>query len=69
MDEIMMEITLLFNKMNEVNCDNEMHFGNSEISFSKIIYAITRGLNKEELFRMTNEELIRHIQKIQLIES
>ena len=65
----MMEIALLFNKMNEVNGDNEMHFGNGEISFSKIIYAITRGLNKEELFGMTNEELIRHIQKIQLIES
>ena len=69
MEEIIMEIILLYNKMNEVNSDNQNELGNSEISFSKILYAMTRTLTNKELFLMNNEDLIKHIQKIQLIES
>ena len=69
MKEILMEINLLYNKMNEVNNENEVLLGNEDIPFSKVLLAITRGISNDVLFEMSNEELISHIQKIQLIES
>ena len=68
MKEILLEVELLFNKMNEVNHGTEKEFGNDDIPFSKILFAITRGLDRDELFGLTDQQLIKHIQKIQLIE-
>jgi hypothetical protein len=68
MKEILLEIELLFNKMNEVNDDTEREFGNDDIPFAKILFAITRSLERKELFGLTDQQLIKHIQKIQLIE-
>lgn len=69
MREILMEIELLYNKMNEVNYENESKLGNINIPFSKILYAITRNYSKEELFNIGDKDLIQLIRKIQLIES
>ena len=64
-----MEIELLYNKMNEVNYENESKLGNINIPFAKILYAITRNYSKEELFNIGDKDLIQLIRKIQLIES
>ena len=46
----------------------EEELGNKEIPFGKVLYAITRNIKNSDLFDMDNETLLRHIQKIQLIE-
>ena len=69
MREILMEIELLYNKMEEVNREVEIENGNDELPFGKVLFALLNGLDKKELFNMTNQELISHIQKIQIIES
>lgn len=61
MKEILMELEILKNRM-----EKDSSF---EISFSKILYSITRTIDKGILFNMTDEELIKHIQKIQILES
>ena len=60
MKEILMEIEILRQKM-------EKHDDN--VNFPKLIYAITGKITRSELFNMTEQELITHIQKIQIIES
>ncbi len=68
MREIIMELQLLYNKMNVANNEVEEELGNEEIPFGKVLYAITRNIKNGDLFDMDNETLLRHIQKIQLIE-
>lgn len=61
MKEIIMEIEILRLKMGNYTED--------KIPFAKVLYAMTSKLSRSELFDMTDEEFIRHIQKIQLLES
>ena len=68
MREIIMELQLLYNKMNVANNEIEEELGNKEIPFGKVLYAITRNIKNSDLFDMDNATLLRHIQKIQLIE-
>lgn len=68
MIEIIMELQLLYNKMNAANNEVEEELGNKEIPLSKVLYAVTRNIKNSDLFNMDNETLLRHIQKIQLIE-
>ena len=68
MIEIIMELQLLYNKMNVANNEVEEELGNKEIPFSKVLYAVTRNIKNSDLFNMDNETLLRHIQKLQLIE-
>jgi hypothetical protein len=68
MREIIMEIELLYTKMNEVNKEVESEIGNSNMPFSKVLYALTKGISQEDLFMMTDDKLIKLIQKIQIIE-
>ena len=68
MREIIMELQLLYNKMNAANNEVEEELGNKEIPFGKVLYAITRNIKNSDLFDMDNATLLRHIQKIQLIE-
>ena len=68
MIEIIMELQLLYNKMNVANNEVEEELGNKEIQFGKVLYAITRNIKNSDLFDMDNATLLRHIQKIQLIE-
>jgi hypothetical protein len=60
MKEILMELDILRERM-------EKH--SDDISFCQILYSITRTLNKSDLLKMTEEDLIKHIQKIQILES
>lgn len=69
MIEIIMELQLLYNKMNEANSEVEGILGNEELPFSKVLYAVTRNIKNSDLFDMTDEELLKHIQRTQLIES
>jgi hypothetical protein len=69
MTEIIMELQLLYNKMNEANSEVEGILGNEELPFSKVLYAVTRNIKNSDLFDMTDEELLKHIQRTQLIES
>ena len=54
--------------MNVANNEVEGELGNKEIPFGKVLYAITRNIKNSDLFDMDNATLLRHIQKIQLIE-
>lgn len=67
--EILMEIELLYKKMWEVNKDIETVAGNKDMPFAKVIYALSKKVDSQELFNMSDEEFIRHIQKVQLKES
>lgn len=69
MKEILMEIELLYNKMKEVNISIELENGNDDLPFAKVLFALTHSVEKNKLFNMNNDELIAHIQKIQIIES
>jgi hypothetical protein len=69
MKEVLMELELLYNKMEEVNREFEFEAGNEELPFGKVLYAVLNKTTKTELFEMNNEELIKHIQKIQILES
>ena len=60
MKEILMELDILRERM-------EKH--SDDISFCQILYSITRTLNKSDLLKMKEEDLIKHIQKIQILES
>ena len=64
-----MELQLLYNKMNEANSEVEGILGNEELPFGKVLYAVTRNIKNSDLFDMTDEELLKHIQRTQLIES
>ena len=68
MIEIIMELQLLYNKMNAANNEVEEELGNKEIPFSKVLYAVTRNIKNSDQLNMDNETLLRNIQKIQLIE-
>ena len=61
MKEIFMEMELLKNKIDAAT--------GKENSFGKVIYSIINKLSKEDLFNMTDEQLIRQIQRAQIIES
>lgn len=61
MKEIVMEIEILKLKMSS--------YTDETVSFGKILYALTNKLERSKLFNMTDEEFIRHIQKIQILES
>ena len=60
MKEILMELDILRERM-------EKH--SDDISFCQILNSITRTLNKSDLLKMTEEDIKKHIQKIQIIKS
>lgn len=59
--EILEEIRILKERM-DVNCG-------CNTPFSKIVFAITRRLTRGKLFDMTDSEMVKHIQKMQILES
>lgn len=61
MIEILEELKVLKKKIDETS--------GTENSFAKTLFAITNKLTRSELFNMTDEELIKHIQKVQIRES
>lgn len=61
MVEIIEELKVLKKKIDETSQKNT--------PFAMTLYAITRSLSKSELYEMTDEDLIKHIQKMQIIES
>lgn len=69
MKELLLEIEILYKKMNETNLEYEQSQGNQDIPFAKVLYALTRSVDKEYLFNMSNSELLSHIHKIQTQES
>lgn len=61
MKEIIMELEILKTRIEK--------YSDEPVTFSKLIYTITNKMNRTELFGMTDEELIKHIQKLQILES
>ena len=68
MREIIMELELLYVKMNEVNKEVEHELKNENMPFSKVLYALTKGISRDDLFMMDDEQLVHLIRKIQIIE-
>lgn len=68
MNEILMEIELLYKKMNELNKDVEHDLKNENMPFSKLIYTLTKGISRDDLFMMNDEDFINLVRKLQIIE-
>lgn len=66
--EILMEMEILYDKMNNVNIEFEKENGNETMPFSKLLFCITNNISRDELFNMKDIELLKIIQKKQLIE-
>lgn len=66
--EILMEIEKLYFKMNDTNIEIEYENGNDRLPFAKVLFTITSNMTRENLFNMTDEKLLKIIQKKQLIE-
>lgn len=73
MKEILKELEILRERMEQSR--SEFYKNNPELSkeidiqFPELIFAITSKLTRSELLEMTNQDLIRHIQYIQILES
>ena len=63
-----MEIELLYKKMNELNKDVEQELKNENMPFAKVLYALTKGISRDDLFMMNDEQLTQLIRKVQIIE-
>jgi hypothetical protein len=68
MKEILMEIELLYKKMSESNKDVEQELKNDSMPFAKVLYTLTKGISRDDLFMMNDHDLRELIQKIQIIE-
>lgn len=68
MNEIMMEIEILYKKMNELNKDVEQELKNQNMPFAKVLYTLTKGISRDDLFMMDDEQLTQLIRKVQIIE-
>ena len=75
MKEILMELEILREKMEKSRIEFHMNSGEYDkdlkvdISFPELIFAITNRIKRSDLLEMTNQDLIRHIQYIQILES
>lgn len=80
MKEILMELEILRDKMEKSRIEFHMNSGEYDkdlkadnlkvdISFPELIFAITNRLKRSDLLEMTNQDFIRHIQYIQILES
>lgn len=80
MEEILMEIRILkknimdsnkslkFRLGNDEDFDKDTSFLDNEITFGNILHILTKNLSKEQLMDMTDKEMLKHINKIQIIE-
>lgn len=80
MEEILMEIRILkknimdsnkslkFRLDNDEDFDKDTSFLDNEITFGNILHILTKNLSKEQLMDMTDKEMLKHINKIQIIE-
>lgn len=75
MKEILMELEILREKMEKSRIEFHTNSGEYDkdlkvdISFPELIFAITNRIKRSDLLEMTNQDLIRHIQYIQILES
>ncbi|MDR1019011.1 MAG: hypothetical protein LBM02_09975 [Lachnospiraceae bacterium] len=79
-NEIFMEIGILNRIMNESskslkfrldnddNFDKDTSFLDDDISVGRLLYAITKDLSKNDLLLFSDAEMLKHIQKVQIIE-
>lgn len=58
-EEVLMELKILYQKISKTG----------KPTFGKLLYSITKNLSKSDLFEISDNELIEHIRKVQIIES
>ena len=79
MEEILLELKILKKVITDSNeslkfrlegttSDIDLDYLSEEVTFGRLIFAITRGLQQSRLLEMTDEELLKHIQKVQILE-
>lgn len=80
MEEILMEIRILkknimdsnkslkFRLDNDEDFDKDTSFLDDEITFGNILHLLTKNLSKDQLMDITDKEMLKHINKIQIIE-
>lgn len=79
MEEILLELKILKKVLTDSNeslkfrlegttSDVDLDYLSEEVTFGRLIFAITRGLQQSRLLEMTDEELLKHIQKVQILE-
>ena len=60
--------SLKFRLDNDEDFDKDTSFLDNEITFGNILHILTKNLSKEQLMDMTDKEMLKHINKIQIIE-
>lgn len=80
MEEILMELKILkkiiedsqlslhFRLDNDEDFDKDISFLKEEVTFGRVLSALTRNLTQEDMLKISNTEMLKHIQKIQVIE-
>lgn len=80
MEEILMELKILkkvledsskslkFRLDNDNDFEKDTSFLEENISFGRLLYSITKDLTNNDLLTLSDDELVKHIQKIQIIE-
>lgn len=80
MEEILMELKILkkiigdsqlslhFRLDNDEDFEKDISFLKEEVSFGRILSTLTRNLTQEDMLKMNDVEMLKHIQKIQVIE-
>lgn len=62
--EVLLELKILYEKMQENN-----RLFSENFNISKMLFALTYGISRDQMFNMTNNEFIEHIRKVQIVES
>lgn len=48
--------------------DKDTSFLDTDVTFGSLLYTITKNLSKEQLISMTDEDMLAHINKLEIIE-
>lgn len=80
MEELLMEVKILqkvmtesskslkFRLDNDDNFSKDTSFLDENVSFGRILFTITKDLSKNDLLTFSDSEMLKHIQKVQIIE-
>lgn len=80
MEELIMELRILKETMvaskkslkkrldEDEAYDKDTSFLDTDVTFGSLLYTITKNLSKEQLISMTDEDMLAHINKLEIIE-
>lgn len=78
-DRLFLELSLLYETIKKENSNLKFRLDNDEeftkdtydldnVTFGRMLYCLTKGLTNKELLDMSDDEMVRHIQVLQITE-